>query len=656
MGRAALSKPGDTENVIDSKTESIVALANDLPVGVWVARVPSGELVYANQTFTEILGMAARGDVAVGHYAEPYGIYTRDGKLYPEDQLPFVRAMRERKTVTVDDISIHRGDGRRVDVRAIARPLFEGEELKVVAIAFIDVTAEVEALRAKDELQARLKQIVECAPIILFSFDSQGVVTLSEGHGLESVGMLPGQLVGQNLTEVYKDSPDTLAALKRALSGEAFKVRGKEGALTFDTAYTPLRNPAGEVVGVTGVSSNVTESENLHAQLVRSERMASLGTIASSVAHEVNTPLAYIASSLDHVSAELDKVRRGGTLESIETLFDLLQEARKGVERVKVISRDLNVFSRPHEREAPVDVRAVLETAIRMASNQTSQRAQLERAFQEVPRVMANETRLAQVFLNLLVNAAQSIPEGDSSQNAIRVSTWERDGQVIVEVSDSGSGIDAANMPRIFDPFFTTRAPSEGTGLGLSICQDIVHSLGGTIWAANKPAGGARFTVSLPSALKTPAHEVRPARVNLKRRPCVLIVDDNPSLLKVLQVSLAETCDLEVLSSGSEALKRLLEREPYDVVLCDLMMPGISGMDVFERLSAAKPTAARALCFMTGGAFTPRARQFLSQVSNPCFEKPFDFGEVIERVLAERQGAQPRAFEAALEIFTSPRR
>lgn len=623
--------------MFDWKTDSIVALANDLPVGVWVARVPSGELVYANQTFTEIMGMAARGDVAVGHFAEPYGIYTRGGQIYPEELLPFVRAMRERTTVIVDDISIHRGDGRRVDVRAIARPLFEAGELKLVAIAFFDVTAEVEAVRAKDELQARLKRIIDCAPIILFSFDTQGIVTLCEGRGLESIGLKPGQLVGQDLAQVYKDSPAALAAIKRALSGEEFHDRVKAGPLTFETTYVPLRNAAGDVVGVTGVSSNVTERESLHAQLIQSERMASLGTIASSVAHEVNTPLAYVASSLDHVSAELDKVRRGGKLERIETLFELVQEARKGVDRVKTISRDLNVFSRPHEREEPVDVRAVLQTAIRMASNETSQRARLVQVFHDVPQVMANETRLAQVFLNLLVNAAQSITEGASSQNEIRVSTWEREGQVVVEVSDSGPGVEAAILPRIFDPFFTTRSPGQGTGLGLSICQDIVQSLGGTISAANKPEGGATFQVSLPSASNPRALEARPAPTTLKKRPRVLIVDDNPSLLKVLELSLKATCELEVVSSGSEALTRLLQHEPYDVVLCDLMMPDISGIDVFERLRAARPPMEKSLCFMTGGAFTPRARQFLAQVHNPCFEKPFDFGEVILRVLAERQ-------------------
>ncbi len=625
----------------DSKTDSIVALANDLPVGVWVARVPSGELVYANRTFTEIMGMAARGDVAVGHYAEPYGIYTRDGEIYPEDRLPFVRAVNERTTVIVDDISIHRGDGRRVDVRAIARPIFEADELTLVSIAFTDVTAEVEALRAKDELQARLKRIIDCAPIILFSFDTRGVITLSEGHGLESIGFKPGDLVGRDVADLYKHAPEVLAALKRALAGEEFHVRAKAGPVTFETTFVPLRNAAGTMVGVTGVSSNVTERENLHARLVQSARMASLGTIASSVAHEVNTPLAYIASSLDHVSAELDKVRRGGTLESVETLYDLLQEARKGVDRVKTISRDLNVFSRPHEREEPVDVRAVLETAIRMASNGTSQRARLERAFHDVPPVMANETRLAQVFLNLLVNAAQSIPEGEPSKNEIRVTTRALEGRVVIEVSDSGPGIEAAILPRIFDPFFTTRSPGEGTGLGLAICQDIVHSIGGEISASNNPAGGATFTVCLPSASRPHSPEARPERSKLEKRARVLIVDDNPSLLKVLQLSLGATCELEVVSNGSEALKRLLEREPYDVVLCDLMMPDITGMDVFERLRAARPSMERALCFMTGGAFTPRARAFLAQVPNPCFEKPFDFGEVIGRVLAERQVSAP---------------
>lgn len=135
------------------------AIADDLPVGVWCARAPGGEFLYANRTFGEIMGQVGRGDVAVGSYAEPYGIYGSDGALYPEEKMPFLRALRAGEIVVVDDIVIHRGDGTRIPIRAHARPVRgESGEITHVVIVFFDITREVEARRASDELAARLRQ------------------------------------------------------------------------------------------------------------------------------------------------------------------------------------------------------------------------------------------------------------------------------------------------------------------------------------------------------------------------------------------------------------------------------------------------------------------------------------------------------------------
>jgi two-component system cell cycle sensor histidine kinase/response regulator CckA len=139
-----------------SELEIVHAVADSLPVGVWVARAPSGEFVYANRCFSEIMGMAARDDVAAGGYAEPYGIFGRDGEHYPEDRMPFAQALRARATIEVDDLVIHRGDGRRVHVRAFARPIFAGDVITHVVIAFIDITREVEAEVGRAESEARL--------------------------------------------------------------------------------------------------------------------------------------------------------------------------------------------------------------------------------------------------------------------------------------------------------------------------------------------------------------------------------------------------------------------------------------------------------------------------------------------------------------------
>lgn len=139
-------------NAEGTSTKDLVAsIADDLPVGIWAARAPSGEFIYANHTFAEIMGMAARADVAAGQYAEPYGIYDRQGALYPEEQMPFMRALRERRTVTVDDIVIHRGDGKRVNIRAQARPIFsDDDQITHIVIAFIDISREVVAERVRD--------------------------------------------------------------------------------------------------------------------------------------------------------------------------------------------------------------------------------------------------------------------------------------------------------------------------------------------------------------------------------------------------------------------------------------------------------------------------------------------------------------------------
>src|SRR5262245_54984534 len=137
----------------------VATIADALPMGVWVARAPGGEFVYANQMFAEIMGMGARADVAIGEYSQPYDIHTQSGELYPEDKAPFVRALHARATVTVDDIVIHRPDGRRVNIRAHARPVFGASgEITHVVIAFMDITREVESDLARGETEARLHQ------------------------------------------------------------------------------------------------------------------------------------------------------------------------------------------------------------------------------------------------------------------------------------------------------------------------------------------------------------------------------------------------------------------------------------------------------------------------------------------------------------------
>ncbi len=250
------------------------------------------------------------------------------------------------------------------------------------------------------------------------------------------------------------------------------------------------------------LSHEIAERKRAQNQLLQADRMVSIGILAAGVAHEINNPLAYITANLRYGMDELrlkagDLTEDGGTEVSVA-----LQEAEQGADRVRRIVRDLKLFSRVAE-DAPeiFDIRRCLESSLNMAASEIRHRAQLEKSFDEVPLVAADESRLGQVFLNLLINAAQAIPPAQVHANLVRVATYtDAKGRAVVEVRDSGSGIPPENLARIFDPFFTTKPLGVGTGLGLSICHGIVSSLGGEIDVESEVGKGTVFRVCLPPA------------------------------------------------------------------------------------------------------------------------------------------------------------
>jgi CheY-like chemotaxis protein/two-component sensor histidine kinase len=363
--------------------------------------------------------------------------------------------------------------------------------------------------------------------------------------------------------------------------------------------------------------------------------MVSMGTLAAGVAHEINNPLAYVTANLSVVEDALNEQARRLPDLKLGDAFEALRDARRGTDRVRVIVRDLKTFSRSDEQSTEsVDLERVIESAINMAHNEIRHRAQLVKEFGRVPRVRANEARLGQVFLNLVINAAQAMPEGRVGNNEIRVVTrTDERGRAVAEVRDTGSGIPAAMLERIFDPFFTTKPVGVGTGLGLSICQSIVGDLGGEIDVQSKEGQGTTFRVMLSADQKAqaPPRAAAPSAESAARpaRLAVLVVDDEPSLARALRRWLGGANDVTIADSGREALRILVEEQQrFDVILCDLMMPDLTGMDVYEELRRARPGLEHRIVFMTGGAFTARARAFLDSVANPRLEKPLDLQSV----------------------------
>ncbi|HEX8794976.1 MAG TPA: ATP-binding protein [Polyangiaceae bacterium] len=610
----------------------IATIADGLPCGVWVAAAPDGRFVYANGGFEEIMGMGPVPDIRVGEYAVPYGIYGRDGNLYPEHRLPFVRALAEKTTVVVDDIVIHRRDARRVFVRAVGKPLVdEAGVITHVAICFFDITREAEAEEARKRTEERLRSVVGNAPIVLFALDRDARISFVDGRGLQRLGLRPEDFLGKSAFEAYANAGSAVSWIRKALAGESVSYTAElPPDAVYETHLAPVRDESGEVAGVIGVSTDVTDRHRVQNQLARAERLASVGLLAAGVAHEVNNPLSFVIGNLEILAAEIAKNVGASAGEALQAW---VRDARLGAERVRTIVRDLKSLSRVHEqRVASLDVRVPLEASIAMARNEIRHRARLVLDLQPVPSVAGDEGRLAQVFLNLLVNAAHAIPEGATERNEVRVATRpHEDGGVCIEVSDTGTGIPPADLPRIFDPFFTTKDLGAGTGLGLSICHGVVTELGGRIDVVSNPGRGSTFRVVLPAARSHGQREhadTKPvqeaAETTRSRRPVVLVVDDEPLILKVVSSLLADDHDVACETRAEAALARIRSGERFDAIVCDLMMPQLSGMDLHEALREIAPRQAEAMLFLTGGAFTPRARAFLDRVSNVTIEKPFD--------------------------------
>jgi CheY-like chemotaxis protein len=260
-----------------------------------------------------------------------------------------------------------------------------------------------------------------------------------------------------------------------------------------------------------------------------------------------------------------------------------------------------------------------------MAGNEIRHRARLTKEFGDIPPVEGNEARLGQVFLNLLVNAAQAVPEGRADTNEIKVVTrMEGANSVAVEIHDTGNGITADALPRIFDPFFTTKPVGVGTGLGLAICHRIIGALGGQISVESQVGKGTVFRIVLPRAVSVAAVP-GPAPVVAVggRRGRVLVVDDEPMLCATIQRMLEGNHDVTATTTAKEALRLISGGERFDIILCDLMMPSMTGMDLHAELLASAPDQARKLVFMTGGVFTQNARIYLDKASNLSIEKPF---------------------------------
>jgi CheY-like chemotaxis protein len=378
------------------------------------------------------------------------------------------------------------------------------------------------------------------------------------------------------------------------------------------------------------VGRDLTERRALEQRLTRAQRLASVGTLAAGVAHEINNPLTYVIHHLDQLEGSLT----GASTMPPERMARYARQAREGVERISRIVRDLMLFVRdPRGDDVLVDVGQALQAAVQIAEHQLRHRAQLQVELAELPQVLGAEGRLTQVFVNLLLNAAQAIPLGDAEHHCVRVEARVAVGGLRVWIRDTGPGIPLEVRELLFEPFVTTKMPGEGTGLGLWICHNIITSMGGRIDVESEPGRGTAMVIWLPAAPGLPAMEgdlVKGAGEPPSKGLRLLVVDDEPLIREILQEGLVGLGEVLAAGSGRQALELIAAQPDFDLILCDLMMPDVTGVELAQHLERSAPELARRMIFLTGGAFSEEARAFLE--GRERLRKPVGLAEVIQAI------------------------
>jgi PAS domain S-box-containing protein len=616
--------------------ETILEAAHAASVAITVS-VDEGDgpkFVYVNERAAELNGLRAEEMIGTPVHL----------RVAPEDLPRVAQLQAERRSGTVAprsiEVTVLRPDGVRVPLElGLAYAHYQG---RTAAVTFAhDASERRRVLDALQRSESRFRRLIESAPEAI-GVARGGAMQYANPALLELLGVADaGAIAGRPLVELVH--PEDRARFRRALEAEWDGRRAEAPEFRVVRPDGEVRTLEAVVIGIEfegapailGFARDVTERNRVRAELIEADRLASMGTLAAGVGHEINNPLAYVLLNLQALERELPGL---AAPERVAQAREMVRNALTGVDRVRSIARDLKAFSRSDpDARGPLDVRRVLESAINMAGHEIRVRGRLVTRLEDAPPVLANEARLGQVFLNLLVNAAQALPENRRGEDEIRVSLRHEDDRVIVEVSDTGPGIPEGVLDRIFEPYFTTKPPGVGTGLGLSIGRGIVTSLGGTLTAHNDPAGGATFRVSLPVLQSQTGGSTAPASAGAAARPRrtrVLIVEDEPALALALERAIADLHDALVVPGGHEALGVLSRDDRFEVVLCDLMMPGMSGIELFDEIRARAPRLADRFVFLTGGTQTGRIRDFLSAAHRPWLEKPFDAQE-LRQILEE---------------------
>ena len=489
-------------------------------------------------------------------------------------------------------------------------------------------------LSLNERLRVREKETLAAIPDALIRMDSDGVCAYQPEPGLKSLAETLAHALNQPLpSDSMAGVNDVIAKVRTTAITQGLTLE-LPGPAFFEVRVLPVADAS-----VLLVISDVTEQRRLLRRVTAAENLASLGTLAAGLAHEINNPLTYVITNLTSVKQSLAAI--------VGNVKPELNAALDGCWRIRDIVRDIQDTAVTKKNiVAVVHVPEVIDAALELVKTQVRHRATVVWSCEEVLCVLGHRTKLMQVVVNLVANASQAFADNRASVNRIVVRCFKAEQAVVIEVEDNGPGMDETTRLRAVEPFFTTKEPGRGVGLGLFLCNAIVESLGGKLQIDSEIGRGTKVSVRLPrSGEVVPVSGVvasdGPLTNGESSRLKILVVDDEPEIRRGLNRFLGKKHDVALSANGAEALQRIVAGERYDVVLCDVLMPEMTGIELSSELDRRFPEQSERVVFMTGGATSEPTRVFIEERQARVVSKPFTPREIESAVRAIGRRSQP---------------
>jgi len=506
-----------------------------------------------------------------------------------------------------------------------------------------------ESLRQSEEkYRTILKEIADS----YFEVDLAGNITFANDATCRNLGYPKEELIGmnyrsftneENVESVYRVY-DAIFRTGKPNEGFLWKFVRKNGNDGFaDVSASLLRSQGGEIIGFRGVGRDITERKmaeeerkQLELKAQATSRLASVGEMAAGVAHEINNPLTSVIGFAQLL------MRREDIPSEIRSDLAVIND---GAQRVAGIVKRLLVFSRQTKPQRKlVDINYLIESTLALRDYHFSVNniKVITQLAPDVPQTVVDPGHLQQVLLNLIVNAETEMKLAHG-KGRLTITTEKSDNTIKICVKDNGPGIKPEVMDMIFDPFFTTREVGQGTGLGLSLCYGIVTEHKGKIYAESQPGKGATFVVELP--IVTEAEPLKPAEPVVKKpqkasKARILVVDDEKVIRDLVKLVLAdEGHEVDTVDNAADALKKI-KSQKYKLILVDIKMPGISGVDLYKRIQKIDKSLARKVVFITGDIMGADTEKFLYETKVARIDKPFDVEQLSREVQRALSGGR----------------